>query len=55
MKTLVIRVPVQLAKDGGFSLIADLVGSVEGGPTDMSSAKKKHLKSTGYGKAKRAR
>lgn len=39
----------------GFDLIADLVGTVEGGPADMSSARKKHLKSTGYGKAKRSR
>ena len=39
----------------GFDLIADLVGTVEGGPADMSSRKKEHLKSSGYGTAKRAR
>ena len=36
----------------GFDLIADLVGTVEGGPTDMSARKKHHLKTTGYGKKK---
>lgn len=39
----------------GFHLIADLVGTVEGGPTDMSRNRKQYLKSTGYGKARRAR
>ena len=39
----------------GFDLIADLVGTVKGGPTDMSARKKHHLKTTGYGKKKRAR
>jgi Arc/MetJ-type ribon-helix-helix transcriptional regulator len=34
--------------------IADLVGSVDGLPPDLSSRKKKYLKSTGYGR-KRAR
>ena len=34
----------------GFDLIADLIGTVEGGPADMSSRKKEYLKSTGYGK-----
>jgi hypothetical protein len=34
----------------GFDLIADLIGSVEGGPADMSARKKKYLKTTGYGK-----
>jgi hypothetical protein len=29
--------------------IADLVGSVEGLPADLSAGKKAHLKSTGYG------
>ncbi len=29
--------------------IADIVGSVDGLPTDLSARKKKHLKSSGYG------
>ena len=33
-----------------FDAIADLVGSVDGLPKDMSVRKKKHLKSTGYGR-----
>jgi hypothetical protein len=33
----------------GFDLIADLVGTVEGGPTDMSTRKKHYLKEKGYG------
>ncbi len=31
----------------GFELIADLIGTVEGGPTDMSSHKKQYLKAHG--------
>ena len=34
--------------------IADLIGSVDGLPADLSSRKKRYLKATGYGK-KRAR
>ena len=34
----------------GFGLIKDLIGSVKGGPSDMSSRKKHHLKKSGYGK-----
>jgi hypothetical protein len=30
--------------------IADLIGSVEGLPSDLSARKKRYLKSTGYGK-----
>lgn len=30
--------------------IADLIGSVEGLPADLSSRKKQHLRSTGYGR-----
>ena len=36
----------------GFDLIADLVGSVSGGPSDMSSNKKAYLKSKSYGKSR---
>jgi hypothetical protein len=37
-----------------LSLIADLIGSVDGLPADMSGRRKRYLKTTGYGK-KRAR
>jgi hypothetical protein len=37
-----------------LNLIADLIGSVDGLPADMSERKKRYLKSTAYGK-KRAR
>jgi len=46
------------AKDAplvGFDLIADLVGTVEGGPGDMSVRKKHYLKSTGYGETRHNR
>ena len=33
----------------GFELIADLVGTVKGGPADMSVRKKDYLKSKSYG------
>ena len=35
-------------------VIADLIGSVDGLPADMSARRKRYLKTTGYGK-KRAR
>ncbi len=37
-----------------LNLIADLIGSVDGLPPDMSGRRKTYLKNTGYGK-KRAR
>lgn len=37
-----------------LTLIADLIGSVDGLPADLSGRKKQYLKTTGYGK-KRAR
>jgi Arc/MetJ-type ribon-helix-helix transcriptional regulator len=37
-----------------FDGIADLVGSVDGLPVDLSARKKRHLKATGYGR-KRSR
>jgi len=37
-----------------LNLIADLIGSVDGLPADMSRRRKRYLKTTGYGK-KRAR
>jgi Arc/MetJ-type ribon-helix-helix transcriptional regulator len=33
-----------------FDTIADLVGSVEGLPADLSARKKQHLKATGFGR-----
>ena len=40
------------AAAAGFDLIADLVGTVEGGPADMSARKKDYLKTTNYGKSR---
>jgi hypothetical protein len=37
-----------------LNLIADLIGSVDGLPADLSGRRKRYLKTTGYGK-KRAR
>jgi hypothetical protein len=39
---------------GGLDAIADLIGSVEGLPADLSAHRKRYLKATAYGK-KRAR
>ena len=39
----------------GFDLIADLVGTVEGGPADMSARKKHYLKTTAYGELRSRR
>lgn len=36
----------------GFDLIADLIGTVEGGPADMSVRKKEYLKMKGYGESR---
>lgn len=36
----------------GFDLIADLIGTVNDGPTDMSNRKKQYLKTTHYGKSR---
>lgn len=36
----------------GIGLIADLIGSIEGGPADMSSRKKDYLKATAYGQSR---
>ena len=36
----------------GFDLIADLIGTVEGGGADMSARKKEYLKTKGYGKSR---
>ncbi len=39
----------------GFDLIADLVGTVEGGPADISTRKKHYLKTTAYGEPRSRR
>ena len=44
----------QLPRSAAFSAIADLVGSVDGLPVDLSRRTKAYLKTTGYGR-KRAR
>ena len=35
--------------EGALAEIADLLGSVDGLPADLSSRRKDHLKTTGYG------
>ncbi len=37
-------------KTNAFDTIADLVGSVDGGPVDVSANKKRYLKAAGYGR-----
>lgn len=36
-------------RPGSLDAIADLIGSVDGLPTDVSAKKKAHLRATGYG------
>jgi Arc/MetJ-type ribon-helix-helix transcriptional regulator len=36
-----------------FHSVADLIGSVQGLPADLSARKKDHLKATGYGRKRR--
>ena len=36
-----------------FEAIADLIGSVDGMPTDLSARKKEYLQATGYGRKRR--
>lgn len=49
------RLTAAAASPSGYDLIAEFVGSVKGGASDMSRRKKEYLKSTGYGKKKRDR
>lgn len=49
----VVRGPAQRAK-APLHAIADLVGSVDGLPADLSARKKRYLQATGYGQ-KRSR
>jgi len=58
-KSDVVRERLQAARrsrkrKSSLEAIADLIGSVDGLPPDLSSRKKHYLKSTGYGK-KRSR
>ena len=46
--------PATEPQSGPLELIADLIGSVDGLPADLSARKKRYLKATGYGQ-KRSR
>jgi hypothetical protein len=39
-----------VSRSASFAAIADLIGSVDGLPSDLSANKKKYLKQTGYGR-----
>ena len=43
------RAPRQRRRTAPMDAIADLVGSVDGLPTDLAARKKTHLRRTGYG------
>jgi Arc/MetJ-type ribon-helix-helix transcriptional regulator len=47
-----LSAPARISKRSAasFDAIADLIGSVDGLPRDLSARKKKYLKSTGYGR-----
>lgn len=54
-KSDVVRERLQIAPSGGrraaaLDTIADLIGSVEGLPVDLSAHKKRYLRATGYGR-----
>ena len=58
-KSDVVRERLQLAprlrrRTASFNAIADLVGSVDGLPSDLTGRKKAYLRATGYGQ-KRSR
>lgn len=42
--------PSKRRRANSLNAIADLIGSVDGLPADLSSRKKDYLRSTGYGK-----
>jgi len=44
------RAPRQRSRSRSLALIADLIGSVDGLPSDLSMRKKDYLRATGYGK-----
>ena len=45
-----LQQPKRRARPAALAAIADLVGSVDGLPTDLSASRKRYLKSTGYGR-----
>jgi Arc/MetJ-type ribon-helix-helix transcriptional regulator len=54
-KSDVVRERLELAprlrgRKASLNAIADLIGSVDGLPADLTSSKKAHLQATGYGK-----
>ena len=49
-----IRAGTAIQRTASYECIADLIGSVDGLPTDLSANKKKYLRATGYGR-KRSR
>lgn len=42
--------PQRQGTSAALAAIADLIGSVDGLPSDLSARKKHHLKATGYGR-----
>jgi Arc/MetJ-type ribon-helix-helix transcriptional regulator len=57
-KSDVVRERLSAPRAGGqapksLDSIADLIGSVEGLPDDLSARKKQHLAATGYGRKRR--
>lgn len=57
-KSAVARARLAAAQNGcaaassGFDLIRDLIGSDEGGPSDLSARKRHYLKEWGFGREK---
>jgi Arc/MetJ-type ribon-helix-helix transcriptional regulator len=43
------RAPRRRSRSASLEAIADLIGSVEGLPTDLAARKKEYLHGTGYG------
>ena len=43
------RAPRRRRRAASLEAIADLIGSVDGLPTDLTTRKKKYLRTTGYG------
>ncbi len=58
-KSDVVRERLQLAREPArrqsatFDAVADLIGSVDGLPVDLSARKKEYLRTTGYGRKRR--
>jgi len=48
-RRLVAAGPIVDSPASGFDLIADLVGTIDEGPADVSTRKKHYLKESGYG------